>query len=83
MWWLRKIIVYSHLWPDAQEAKLGCALWVGGMVLLSPINRSDSIQSWVSVRSRIQKRTDSAFFGVLRTMWSSSKRTSHVSGSKC
>lgn len=64
------------------ESKIGCCRRVGGMLYsFTPVNHSDTGQSWVSVSSRMQKRTNSSFLTLRQIKWT--KYTCYVITKLC
>lgn len=62
----RQDIASSVLQPSvavSQGSKIGCALF-GGRNVGSPVNHSDTSQSWAPLSLRMQKKADSAFLCV-------------------
>lgn len=77
---------YSYSTPVVLKNRTGCALWVGRMLLLSPLyNHSGNRQSYASVSSCMRMRADSALIRVCYTAVQKAVEISFVSlgGSMC
>lgn len=70
-WHNRKVVILSSgdyqlestamiIWPGVQESRIGHAIRVGVMALLSLFNQEDSSQSWQAMSSCMQKGCDVA-----------------------
>lgn len=57
-------IINNHPWEGDQESKTGWGSW-NILLKISPVNHSDTSQSWPPASSGMQNRVDGAFLRVL------------------